>query len=692
MIKRRELCLVMGDGKAKDESGYALLYALGAIILASLVVGAIFLFAIRTFTQIDRVDKLKQSKDVGEYALQKGTQRIKDVLDDKLAVAIADKSIIFTDDGETKLKELVNSWLSDFQLEKEKIGVEKRFSYQLDYDHTKLESVKINPFVLGAETGGFGWNQDTAYQPGDVRMSVQLTFPLKVTVKEKHDGVVSTTAVSSNYNYEVQWETVDANKNILAMDVWRNVFYPYYLPDSGQNISSDEWLKKMNQLYRYQGTNAKAFEYSDYSSRENILYGEETQLLDIKDGGPLDFTQDDKKVGNLRFAGSFLVEHGAKMKGNGSSLIEISNLLALRNQSSDSSAFNFIKVNRVKAVMGTYVDLEGPNSSLVLDVNDFQTSNLLINGTNATMGAESSEGVLFSRGQLSVTKQTEADTFLFSQYALDATAQDPKTTNWSQFAKGSMVLANGSLYAGPVANADVDLTTTLEEKREIVVNGNFMMTNVLMSDASGNLDFSYFNGSQPRSPASIILEGPNTKMTVTNGISFIDSVKLSRKKSLSEYPKKEDYPIYPDLKSFSNFYDDGDYWNRIILKKGAKMELGLTGVEPFHLEVAKNSYLSFELLPENILFDDRFIVESLANGVLKGKVILQPFSINDANTLEAELSRKGIPLASVASLAIASGNTVDDGQVVIVRPSNTSSGESSRMISRTFDYIDSITY
>lgn len=44
----------MADGK--DESGYVLLYALGAIVLISILIGGIFLVARTIFFQVDKVD------------------------------------------------------------------------------------------------------------------------------------------------------------------------------------------------------------------------------------------------------------------------------------------------------------------------------------------------------------------------------------------------------------------------------------------------------------------------------------------------------------------------------------------------------------------------------------------------------------------------------------------------------------
>ncbi|PZL70611.1 hypothetical protein CI088_14555 [Enterococcus plantarum] len=67
------------DGKKlkNDEAGYALLYALGAIVIVSLVMMGIFLRARNNFLQISAVDQLTKMKDVKEYTFQEASMKIK---------------------------------------------------------------------------------------------------------------------------------------------------------------------------------------------------------------------------------------------------------------------------------------------------------------------------------------------------------------------------------------------------------------------------------------------------------------------------------------------------------------------------------------------------------------------------------------------------------------------------------------
>ncbi|MBP1042801.1 hypothetical protein I6N95_17425 [Vagococcus sp. BWB3-3] len=672
----------MAGGKVKEESGYALLYALGAIILASLIVGAIFLFAMRANSQIDRVDKLKQSKDVAEYALQKGSKEIKETLEKELAVAI---TTVDLKKDETKLRDLVKDWLPKVEQKKTKIGDNEQFSYELQYEASQLTAAMDKPYQLGKSDGAFGWTQEASLDPNGERINVQLTFPLTVKVTETNYDKTFTSTVKSDFIYEVQWETIDVNTDILAMDVWRNVFYSYYLPNSGQHVSADQWLKKVNQLYTFQEGFTKPFDYGSYTNTSNPLYGEfQSQITDVTDGSALDFTTGNKKIAQLRFAGSFLVEHGARMKGSTSSLLQAGNLLALRNQSTDASGDNYLQVATVKAVNGTFIELNHASSQLLLDVVDFQTSNLLINQTNAPKNKLNTQGVILAKGQLDIKNVAESNSFSFNQYAVSPISQDPKKTNWQEFVNGSLVLASSNLYAGDINKNGINSSVT--DSRKINVDGNFMLTNVGMTTSSTAPEFDYFNGNQPQAPSHLTLVGENTELSA-KGISFIDSVKTSRRKTYTESPAPN-----PDSREFSQFYNDEDYWNQIVLKEGASMTLGYTGVEPFHLEVAKKSHLSLKVLPELLLFDDAFLEEAVSNGRLKGKVILEPFNKEDATKLKERLARKGVTVTTTDKLETALGNTVDEGQVIIIEPVNTANKGDRRMLSRTFDYLKSIDY
>lgn len=68
-----------------DETGYALLYTLGAIILVSLVMMGIFIHARNNFLQISAVDQITKMKDIKEYALQEASFKVNQLIQTKVS-------------------------------------------------------------------------------------------------------------------------------------------------------------------------------------------------------------------------------------------------------------------------------------------------------------------------------------------------------------------------------------------------------------------------------------------------------------------------------------------------------------------------------------------------------------------------------------------------------------------------------
>lgn len=66
----------MDDGR-KNEAGFALIYALAAIILSSLMIGLVFLVARNVNSQIRTVDSFRRVEDVHEYSFQLASQDLK---------------------------------------------------------------------------------------------------------------------------------------------------------------------------------------------------------------------------------------------------------------------------------------------------------------------------------------------------------------------------------------------------------------------------------------------------------------------------------------------------------------------------------------------------------------------------------------------------------------------------------------
>ncbi|WP_321383597.1 hypothetical protein [uncultured Enterococcus sp.] len=667
----------MEDGR--DEGGYALLYALGAIILVNLIIGAIFVLARTVFFQVEQVDTFKQVKDVEEYALQEAGGKIKKKLEAELADLGA--GINFGTD-EVTLRNLVKSWIVDFELANEDIGSKEQFSYKVSFKNSELTAKKVLPYVLDTEIGNYGWKQSAVSL--DKVTNIELTFPITAEITEEKNGKTTTATASCDYIYEIQWDEADVNEEILALDVWRNVFYSYYLPNSAQAISADEWMRKFDRIYRYQ-TDSLLFDYTSYNNSTAFQYGQVNgQVMDVRDGTSLDFSSGDKTIRDITFSGSFFLEHGVTIKGAASGRLQTNNLFVVRNSADYASPqLNYLQLNQVSAQIGTLIDLSREQSRLIVDTPRFDTGNLLINNTNTVKKENSSsEGVLFSKGDLIIDKLAGSETFSFANYAVESGKKNPKDNLWNEFLKGSMVVASSNLFAGPVSE-DASLHSEQDDHRNISVKGNFLLTNAMLSSESGEEGFSYFKESgdftHPNTPSKITLDGSDTKLTVY-GKSFIDSPKTERRKALTE----------DGSTAFNGFYKDKESWNCITLKNGANMELDYTGVEPFNLDIQKGSYLSLKTLPELALFDTSFIEYSVSRSQLNGKLIIQPFNRSDASNLEAELRSSSIPV--VVTNSFAEAVAADDGQVVIVQPVNTSNKDSIQMISRTFEYVKTIDY
>ncbi|WP_086348142.1 hypothetical protein [Candidatus Enterococcus clewellii] len=666
----------MEDGK--NESGYALLYALGAIVLVNLIIGAIFILARTVFFQVEQVDTFKRVKDVEEYALQEASNKIKKKMETELAELGA--GINFGTD-EVIIRNLVKSWVNDFELTAEDIGSDQQFSYRVSFSSSELQVTKVLPYVLDTELGNYGWKKSTVSL--DKVTNVALVFPIKVETTEEKNGSQSTTTAKCEYNYEIQWDEADVNEEILALDVWRNVFYSYYLPNSAQAISADEWMRKFDRIYRYQ-TDRQLFDYASYNNYSAFRFGAVNGLvMDVQDGSYLDFSNGDKTIRDVTFAGSFFLENGVTAKGTSGSQLETDNLFVLRNSTDTAPLVNYLQVGHITAKIGTLIDLPKAQSRLILDVGQFDTGNLLLNNTNVVKKENvSSEGVLFAKGDVAIGKISGSETFSFANYATESGKKNPKDSMWNDFLKGSLVVASSNLYSGPVSE-NASLHSELEDHRNVSVAGNFLLTNAMLSSGTGEEGFSYFQESgeftHPNTPSKLTLDGSDTKLTVS-GKSFIDSPKTERRKALTE----------DGGATFSGFYKDKESWNSITIKNGACMELDYTGVEPFNLDIQKGSYLSLKTLPELALFDTSFIDYSVSRSQLNGKLIIQPFNRGDALELETDLRSKSIPIEVVNSFVDA--QAASDGQVVIVMPVNTSNKDAIQVISRTFDYIKTIDY
>lgn len=661
----------MADGK--DESGYVLLYALGAIVLISILIGGIFLVARTIFFQVDKVDQFKRVKEVEEYALQDGTTQIQKEIELYLAGL---ETIDFGNDVSIISRD-IDTLFASFERYESGIGSNKQFSYKTTIN--KISKEKITPYVLTTLNGSYGWEKDTSMMNSTKATNAELTFEIKTEVSEQQKGGDSKTSIAkASYVYEIQWNDIDIADELNELDVWRNVVYSYYLPNSAGYLSADEWMRKMNILYRFNNTQS-VFNFTDYDNTTSYVEGYSNgHIIDITDGKVLNFTSTGKAIrSTLTFEGSLLFENGIALEGStSSSKLVVNNLFSLRRNNASSK--NSIQTLDIVANNGTYIDFAGQEGYLAIDEQDasFSTSGLLINHT-PTVGSIENGGVVFGSGQLAVQTQPDTHNFSFANYSSSASSKSPKDSYWNEFVKGSAVIASSNFYAGPL-NISTDIQSTEDDFRQINIDGNFLLTNAMLDSEKGEEGFSYFQDSAintPNSPSTLSLDGRNTRFQVA-GKSFIDAPKTERRKSLTE-----------TTENVTKFYGDKKDWNSITLKNGAVMDLGYVGIEPFTLSISEDSIFSAKVLPELAFFDTSFLANSVSEGTLKGKVILQTFNQKDADDLKAELESQKIPVSVVTE-----NENAENAEVTIVKPSNSAGSGTSQIISRTFNYLNEINY
>ncbi|TFJ45360.1 hypothetical protein CKN80_06755 [Carnobacterium divergens] len=661
----------MADGK--DESGYVLLYALGAIVLISILIGGIFLVARTIFFQVDKVDQFKRVKEVEEYALQDGTTQIQKEIELYLAGL---ETIDFGNDVSIISRD-IDTLFASFERYESGIGSNKQFSYKTTIN--KISKEKITPYVLTTLNGSYGWEKDTSMMNSTKATNAELTFEIKTEVSEQQKGGDSKTSIAkASYVYEIQWNDIDIADELNELDVWRNVVYSYYLPNSAGYLSADEWMRKMNILYRFNNTQS-VFNFTDYDNTTSYVEGYSNgHIIDITDGKVLNFTSTGKAIrSTLTFEGSLLFENGIALEGStSSSKLVVNNLFSLRRNNASSK--NSIQTLDIVANNGTYIDFAGQEGYLAIDEQDasFSTSGLLINHT-PTVGSIENGGVVFGSGQLAVQTQPDTHNFSFANYSSSASSKSPKDSYWNEFVKGSAVIASSNFYAGPL-NISTDIQSTEDDFRQINIDGNFLLTNAMLDSEKGEEGFSYFQDSAiniPNSPSTLSLDGRNTRFQVA-GKSFIDAPKTERRKSLTE-----------TTENVTKFYGDKKDWNSITLKNGAVMDLGYVGIEPFTLSISEDSIFLAKVLPELAFFDTSFLANSVSEGTLKGKVILQTFNQKDADDLKAELESQKIPVSVVTE-----NEKAENAEVTIVKPSNSAGSGTSQIISRTFNYLNEINY
>lgn len=684
----------MADGR-KDEAGFALIYALTAIILSTLMIGLVFMIARNVNSQIRTIDTFRRVEDVHEYSFQLASQQLKTRMDRFITNTMSAGGFSsYAGDWQNRFESEIADALNTVRVNDD---LEAKYEVSLRIVDFKIE--EIAPYLMVNSGGEQGWTQSNSYLPDVTNLKVTVQLGSEVIDQTQiREGQPFLHTADAEYVYEVQFEEADFEQVLTQLDIWRNIFYPYYLPSTaGQGVSADTWIRKLYEIYEFQNIK-QAFDYLNYQSTEFASFGYSDHILkDFRDGRFLDF-RGKPILDQLHFDGSFTFNNGVQMEGQQSGYFSTKSLLTILNDGGEQprNGLNLIKDVNLQAGLGLFIDLSSQTGSrLVLshENTEIVTGNLWINNTNSTATAFDSEGILLAEGDLKLYSNDPdpihnlgpINVNYFSLYLREAAKLNPAADASLSQMNASMVLTSSNFYAGPVTEGSI-LHSTEDTHRRIDVSGNFMMSNATIPNGGGINNFSYFQNQNqftvPHTPSRVTLDGSNTSMTV-QGLSFIDSPKTARRRALAESGTSA---------IFQDFYDDPMYWNRITLRNGAQMDLGYTGVEPFILEVDRDSEFSMKLLPDLEYFDFSFLASGYHSHRLEGKVILEPLYISDQLELENQLIQLGISYSV--------HNTKQDaqpGEVTILRSYfDKSTGfdpdDKQLAITRIFEYINTINY
>ncbi|MCA5013108.1 MULTISPECIES: hypothetical protein [unclassified Enterococcus] len=666
-----------------DETGYALLYTLGAIILVSLVMMGIFIHARNNFLQISAVDQITKMKDIKEYALQEASFKVNQLIQTKVSENTELGKGRNKQEDAANLKKTMLEVADELenQIKQENIGKNQDFSYEVLIDKTPTVTAtdEVYKFISDDDTGENGWLKAQASSDTKGITNTKTTFSLEVKVKQTgKNGQEKRTAAKADYVYEFQWEKKLQIDEEQQLDSWRYVYYEAPLTSGDKYLSADTWIRKMDRIYRYQ-KQPLDFPYDDFDHRTASTFGRSNNfLVDYKDQQLLDFLNAKPISNEVTFDGSFFLNQGVLLRGKSNAQLSTNNLLYLGSETDPSAGKNLIKELNVTADTGIYIHMpvESNDAGLYID-NDLQeikTPNLLINHTGKN---KKTNGFFLARGTILLDKGTTNSNF--TEYAGDSKKNNPQDKYWSEFMNGGLVISGSQVHLTPTDNTikieGVSVNSGSNDTRKIQVkNGHFMLTSAAMKDG-GESDFAYADQgdytSKPRQPALLELSGSKTELTVENGVSFIDAPKMRRR---SDGQKKGSY------------YNDKKWWNTIRLSDKSKLDLGTVGVEPFNLEMEEDTVVAMELLPNLTLFDPTFIEKGFnkTKPTIKGKLILKTATAEDTVELKNMLEGLGdIPL-NVKS----DEQDAVNGEVTIVSPTVPKNPNADWVAQRVFDYSE----
>lgn len=300
----------MDDGR-QNEAGFALIYALAAIILSSLMIGLVFLVARNVNSQIRTVDSFRRVEDVHEYSFQLASQDLKLRIDDLITRTMQNGGFYSNNnDWQDNLDNELRFVLDEVNVNE---TIDNKFSFTssiVDYEYNE-----IAPYVMTKSGGEQGWIQAASMLPDKTNLQIIIQIQSQVTDQTQlTEGQPRVHTASAEYIYEMQLEEEDLEQRQTQLDIWRNIFYPYYLPSTvGQAVSADTWVRKLFEVADFQRIRP-SFDYLAFESDDFLQFGFANNVLqDFQDGRFLDFRT--KPILNwLHFDGSFSLIMGSRWK------------------------------------------------------------------------------------------------------------------------------------------------------------------------------------------------------------------------------------------------------------------------------------------------------------------------------------------------------------------------------------------
>ncbi|MCJ1990390.1 hypothetical protein [Pseudolactococcus carnosus] len=656
-------------GVVRSEDGSVLIIALGIIVLLFVVVVGIFYFAVDTQKNIVLADRYTKLKDAKSYAIEESKTRLMAYFDEEAKKIISEASnasndsVIKTEVEQrmrllTKMDPLGDKIKTPF-FSSRAFGVNQQYQFKVGVlDQVDVKKAKV---YGSSETGG--WSNPSSSQTS--QEAKRITVPINIELVEKKGNSTIQHDFSSRFVYEVQWENVPTTLNpsltrgveFGQLDTWRNIFYNHYANGENGLISADTWTRLLYRGYRYQAKKQVAFDEVAYNSATGTyVFGRNV----FKDSGVVDTKLTDT-------ASAVTSRLTKTISGGGSLIIEDTGLNAVGKQTVTSDNMIAVVSDRkkvdtefkglnIKATTGML--LSRYDQKTTVKSSQVETPSWLITQTRKKNKVKETA---LSLDDATIKLNKSGAKFDYNSYLKKSALSNPQLNKqWSDMLKGGLVI--GSSVVELVNNTTITLGP----------ESNFMLTNAsIKENAKGEESFNYqsvygSNGAVIPNPPSILKIGAGTSIVQdASGFSFIDAPKRNRRNSLSQGTGQ----------SQDDWIDAAISKNRIEIASGGKLALGMTGIEPFDLKLAKDAEFSFYATSDTTFFDTSFIKA----GEIKGKLII--YTWDTSAEIGNFLDSRGIKHVSKSKASEAVNGEV----TVITQPYTLGAGKLN--VVRTFGYL-----